>query len=101
MKPVAKHRLVAKEGVLDRSLFVVARLILPLPTPDPVEPVLSINSAVTIRPRFQVFHAGLERPTLVETYPLRVLLLTVAGFVNRHQADVISYLVEENRVLKE
>ncbi len=36
-----------------------------------------------------------------ETYPLRVLLLTISGFVNRHQADIIAYLVEENRVLKE
>ena len=34
-------------------------------------------------------------------YPLRVLLLTVSGFVNRDQADVIAYLVEENRILKE
>jgi putative transposase len=34
-------------------------------------------------------------------YPLRVLLLTLSGFVNRHQADVIAYLVEENRILKE
>ena len=38
---------------------------------------------------------------LAEIYPLRVLLLTVSGVVNRHQADVIAYLVEENRVLKE
>ena len=36
-----------------------------------------------------------------ETYPLQVLLLTVSGWVHRHQADVIAYLVEENRVLKE
>ena len=36
-----------------------------------------------------------------EIYPLQVLLLTVSGWVNRHQADVIAYLVEENRVLKE
>jgi len=36
-----------------------------------------------------------------ELYPLQVLLLTVSGWVNRHQADVIAYLVEENRVLKE
>jgi transposase InsO family protein len=36
-----------------------------------------------------------------ETYPLQVLLLTVAGWVNRHQVGVIEYLVEENRVLKE
>ena len=36
-----------------------------------------------------------------ETHPLQVLLITVAGWVNRHQQDVIAYLVEENRVLKE
>ena len=36
-----------------------------------------------------------------DLYPLQVLLLTVSGWVNRHQADVIAYLVEENRVLKE
>ena len=38
---------------------------------------------------------------LVELYPLRVLLMTCSGLVNRHQADVIAYLIEENRVLKE
>ena len=38
---------------------------------------------------------------LAELHPLRVLLLTVSGMVNRHQADVIAYLVEENRVLEE
>ena len=36
-----------------------------------------------------------------EIYPLQILLLTVSGWVNRHQADVIAYLVEETRVLKE
>ncbi len=36
-----------------------------------------------------------------EIYPLQMLLLTVSGWVHRHQADVIAYLVEENRVLKE
>ena len=34
-------------------------------------------------------------------FPLRFLLATFAGWVNRHQADVIAYLVEENRVLRE
>jgi hypothetical protein len=38
---------------------------------------------------------------LAATSPLQVLLLTVSGIVNRHQTDVIAYLVEENRVLKE
>jgi len=36
-----------------------------------------------------------------ETYPLQALLLAVSGWVNRHQQEVIEYLVEENRVLKE
>ncbi len=35
------------------------------------------------------------------TYPLEVLLLTFSGWVNRHQQEVIEYLVEENRILKE
>ena len=34
-------------------------------------------------------------------YPLQMLLFTVSGWVNRHQQDVIAYLVEENQVLKE
>ena len=38
---------------------------------------------------------------LAEIYPLQVLLMTFSGLVNRHQADVIAYLVEENRVLEE
>ena len=32
--------------------------------------------------------------------PLRVLLVTLAGWVNRRQQHVIEYLVEESRVLK-
>ena len=36
-----------------------------------------------------------------DIFPLRMLLLTVSGWVHRHQQDVIEYLVEENRVLKE
>ena len=38
---------------------------------------------------------------LAEIYPLQVLLLSVSGIVNGSQANVIAYLVEENRVLKE
>ena len=33
--------------------------------------------------------------------PLRVLLLAFSGWINRHQQEVIDYLVEENRVLRE
>ena len=36
-----------------------------------------------------------------DVYLLRVLLVTLAGWVNRHQQHVIEYLVEENRVLKD
>ncbi len=36
-----------------------------------------------------------------DIYPLQMLLMTVSGWVNKHQADVIAYLVEENRILKE
>ena len=35
-----------------------------------------------------------------DLYPLQVLLVTLAGWVNRQQQHVIEYLVEENRVLK-
>jgi putative transposase len=33
--------------------------------------------------------------------PLRLLLVTLAGWVNRRQQEVIEYLMEENRVLQE
>jgi len=33
--------------------------------------------------------------------PLRLLLVTLAGWVNRHQDQVIEYLIEENRVHRE
>ncbi|MFT4542589.1 MAG: hypothetical protein ACI835_005057 [Planctomycetota bacterium] len=36
-----------------------------------------------------------------EFHPIKALLLTVSGWVNRHQQHVIDYLIEENRVLKE
>ena len=38
---------------------------------------------------------------IAELTPLQVLLVTLAGWINRHQQHVIEYLVEENRVLKE
>jgi len=33
--------------------------------------------------------------------PLQFLMLIFAGWVNRHQQDVIEYLQEENRALRE
>ena len=33
--------------------------------------------------------------------PFRLLLISIAGFLNQQQQDVIEYLQEENRVLRE
>jgi hypothetical protein len=33
--------------------------------------------------------------------PFRLLLISLAGFLNQRQQDVIKYLHEENRVLRE
>ena len=33
--------------------------------------------------------------------PFRLLLISLAGRLNQHQRDVIDYLQEENRVLRE
>jgi hypothetical protein len=33
--------------------------------------------------------------------PFRLLLISLAGWLNQHQCDVIAYLEEENRVLRE
>jgi hypothetical protein len=38
---------------------------------------------------------------MVEAIHLRLLLATFAGWVTRQQTQVITYLIEENRVLKE
>ena len=38
---------------------------------------------------------------MTDFYPLRALLLTLAGWLNREQQRVIEYLAEENRVLRE
>ncbi len=42
-----------------------------------------------------------DRGIVTDFFPLQLLLATFAGWVNRDQAQVIDYLVEENRVLKE
>ena len=40
-------------------------------------------------------------PMIADLSPLRLLLVTLAGWINRHQHHVIEYLMEENRVLRE
>jgi len=37
----------------------------------------------------------------MDNHPLRFLVLMMAGWMNRGQQDVIAYLKEENRVLRE
>ena len=43
----------------------------------------------------------LRRLSPMSTVPLELLMLIFAGWVNRSQQDVIAYLQEENRVLRE
>ena len=38
---------------------------------------------------------------MVADFPLKLLLITFAGFVNRDQSRLIAYLLEENRVFRE
>jgi transposase InsO family protein len=38
---------------------------------------------------------------MAEIYPLQLLIASLAGLMNRRQAEVLDYLIEENRVLKE
>src|SRR5205823_15098595 len=38
---------------------------------------------------------------MIDAVPLRILLVALAGWVNRRQLEVIVYLRDENRVLKE
>jgi len=35
---------------------------------------------------------------MIDFFPLQLLLTTFGGWVNRRQADVVAYLLEENRV---
>ena len=45
--------------------------------------------------------AGAVASPDVSVAPLQFLLLVFAGWVNRHQAEVVAYVQEENRVLRE
>ena len=38
---------------------------------------------------------------MFDALPVRILIVTLAGWVNRHKPEIIEYLREENRVLKE
>jgi putative transposase len=38
---------------------------------------------------------------MAHIYPLQILIASLAGLINRRQAEVLEYLIEENRVLKE
>ena len=38
---------------------------------------------------------------MIETFPLRFLLIVLAGWVSRRQLEVIDDLREENRILKQ
>ncbi len=38
---------------------------------------------------------------MAEIYPLQIVVASLAGWMNRRQGEVLEYLIEENRVLKE
>jgi hypothetical protein len=38
---------------------------------------------------------------MAQIYPLQILIASLAGLLNQRQAEVLEYLIEENRVLKE
>ena len=59
------------------------------------------NGSVRNRPPNVRLESAYNGRMTASTLPLQLLLLTVSGWVHRHQQDVIAYLVEENRVLKE
>jgi hypothetical protein len=46
------------------------------------------------------FGLGWPKLGLMNALPLQFLMLIFAGWVNRHQQDVIGYLQEENRALR-
>ena len=35
---------------------------------------------------------------MAETHPLRILIASLAGLMNRGQAEVLEYLIEEDRL---
>ncbi len=51
------------------------------------------------RREFRSVASGRESSEMPDGTRLRLLFATVGGWVNRQQAQVIDYLVEENRVL--
>ena len=38
---------------------------------------------------------------MAHIYPLRILVASLAGLLNRRQTEVLEYLIEGNRVVKE
>ena len=38
---------------------------------------------------------------MLKVMPMGMLLMMLAGWINRHQQDVITYLKEENKILRE
>lgn len=38
---------------------------------------------------------------MAHIYPLHILIASLAGLMNRQQGEVLEYLIEENRILRE
>src|SRR5260370_22827680 len=63
-----------------------------------MEGLLGASSPLNSGPSKRAVYSMAMSPLLL---PFQLILLMFAGWVNRHQLDVIEYLQEENRVLKE
>ena len=63
--------------------------------------VLSTNSAVSQPALWPALTCPYNGRMNAAIQPLQLLLISVAGWMGRRQQEVIEYLVEENRVLKE
>ena len=101
-----------KKMVANRDLEIGVLVLVPVAvdrSPSPPRswaktagsPPCAKNGSVRNRPPNVRLESAYNGRMTAATLPLQLLLLTVSGWVHRHQQDVIAYLVEENRVLKE
>ena len=72
----------------------------PVPEQDREEPCGRVAPCGSRWSRLSSSLRAVESPTM-SVAPLQFLLLVFAGWVNRRQVEVIEYLQEENRVLRE
>ena len=77
-------------------------VLIPAHVPSEYSAVLRRHRDHAANTRLTSIAPSADNPgAMPELFPLQFLLATFAGWVNRHQAQVVEYIVEENRALKE